>query len=219
MTTINIDKLLLEQVQDLLYRVTRWKGESHEVLTDLHDIKEAVKAVLAAPASAPEPVAWMSPKRFYRTRAMALINGEQLIEPLYLYPPATAPEPSTEVAVGKLCKSLREDLDYAWAWHCNIAMAAFDAGCPHDVANEGAARFMQLLAGVDTREHPAFQGTQDHPMRNDKTAPAQPAPERKPMTEELIEVLYGDSNFDVVAPSVIAFARAVEAFHGIKEQP
>ena len=94
MTTINIDKLLLEQVQDLLYRVTRWKGESHEVLTDLHDIKEAVKAVLAAPASAPEPVAWMSPKRFYRTRAMALINGEQLIEPLYLYPPATAPEPS-----------------------------------------------------------------------------------------------------------------------------
>ena len=39
------------------------------------------------------------------------------------------------------------------------------------------------------------------------------------MTEELIEVLYGDSNFDVVAPSVIAFARAVEAFHGIKEQP
>ena len=54
MTTININKLLLEQVQDLLYRVTRWKGESHEVLTDLHDIKEAVKAVLAAPATAPD---------------------------------------------------------------------------------------------------------------------------------------------------------------------
>lgn len=53
MTTININKLLLEQVQDLLYRVTRWKGENHEVLTDLHDIKEAVKAVLAAPATAP----------------------------------------------------------------------------------------------------------------------------------------------------------------------
>ena len=53
MTTININKLLLEQVQDLLYRVTRWKGENHEVLTDLHDIKEAVKAALAAPATAP----------------------------------------------------------------------------------------------------------------------------------------------------------------------
>lgn len=53
MTTINTNKLLLEQVQDLLYRVTRWNGENHEVLTDLHDIKEAVKAVLAAPATAP----------------------------------------------------------------------------------------------------------------------------------------------------------------------
>ena len=165
MTTITIDKELLEQVVNKL--LTCWP-KSDPLVNEL-------RAALAAPASAPEPVAWMSPKRFYRTRAMALINGEQLIEPLYLYPPATAPEPSTEVAVGKLCKSLREDLDYAWTWHCNIAMAAFDAGCPHDVANEGAARFMQLLAGVDTREHPAFQGTQDHPMRNDKTAPAQPS--------------------------------------------
>jgi hypothetical protein len=106
--------------------------------------------------------------------------------------PATAPEPSTEVAVGKLCKSLREDLDYAWTWHCNIAMAAFDAGCPHDVANEGAARFMQLLAGVDTREHPAFQGTQDHPMRNDKTAPAQPAWHDAPTVPGLWMCNYGD---------------------------
>ena len=135
MTTITIDKELLEQVLAAL-----------ETMTDEYDDSavgleiEAIHALRAA-----------------------------------LSAPATAPEPSTEVAVGKLCKSLREDLDYAWTWHCNIAMAAFDAGCPHDVANEGAARFMQLLAGVDTREHPAFQGTQDHPMRNDKTAPAQPA--------------------------------------------
>ena len=108
--------------------------------------------------------------------------------------PATAPEPSTEVAVGKLCKSLHEDLDYAWTWHCNIAMAAFDAGCPHDVANEGAARFMQLLAGVDTREHPAFQGTQDHPMRNDKTAPAQPAWHDAPTCSGLWFCDEGDEN-------------------------
>ena len=135
MTTITIDKELLEQVLAAL-----------ETMTDEYDDSavgleiEAIHALRAA-----------------------------------LSAPATAPEPSTEVAVGKLCKSLHEDLDDAWTWHCNIAMAAFDAGCPHDVANEGAARFMQLLAGVDTREHPAFQGTQDHPMRNDKTAPAQPA--------------------------------------------
>lgn len=84
------------------------------------------------------------------------------------------PEVTTDAAVKKLCGSLREDLDYAWTWHCNIAMMAFDAGCPHDAANEGAARFMQLLAGVDTRKHPGFAGTQTQPMQND--AAQQPAP-------------------------------------------
>jgi hypothetical protein len=107
MTTINIERRLLErlylywledadprELDEFTAQVRAALSATAPVLTDLHDIKEAVKAVLAAPASAPEPVAWMSPKRFYRTRAMALINGEQLIEPLYLYPPATAPEPS-----------------------------------------------------------------------------------------------------------------------------
>lgn len=64
-------------------------------------------------------------------------------------------------SVSTIRGAMAKDLDYAWAWHCNIAMAAFDAGCPHDVANEGAARFMQLLAGVDTRKHPGFAATQE----------------------------------------------------------
>jgi len=64
-------------------------------------------------------------------------------------------------SVSTIRGAMAKDLDYAWSWHCNIAMAAFDAGCPHDVANEGAARFMQLLAGVDTRKHPGFAATQE----------------------------------------------------------
>lgn len=73
-----------------------WPGSYINYETDLawKAWQAATDAALSAPATAPEPVAWMSPKRFYRTRAMALTNGEQLIEPLYLYPPATAPEPS-----------------------------------------------------------------------------------------------------------------------------
>lgn len=63
-------------------------------------------------------------------------------------------------SVSTIRGAMAKDTDYAWAWHCNIAMAAFDAGCPHDVANEGAARFMELLASVDTRKHPAFAQTQ-----------------------------------------------------------
>ena len=67
---------------------------------------------------------------------------------------------NTYTAVKRLRQALRDDLDYAWGWHCNVAMTAYDAGCPRDIANEGAARFMQLFAGVDTRQHFAFSGTQ-----------------------------------------------------------
>ena len=192
MTTITIDRALLKEVVDIFDNAisTRYP---HEILRD-------IRAALAAPATAPEQMplerdcichqdlhidgysGGAAPEGLYGALWVVVegvgkkyVLADQSSEPKDMLAPATAPEPSTEVAVGKLCKSLREDLDYAWTWHCNIAMAAFDAGCPHDVANEGAARFMQLLAGVDTREHPAFQGTQDHPMRNDKTAPAQPA--------------------------------------------
>ena len=90
MTTITIDKELLEQVVNKL--LTCWP-KSDPLVNEL-------RAALAAPATAPEPVAWMSPKRFYRTRAMALINGEQLIEPLY-----AAPQPErkhTEAEVQEL---------------------------------------------------------------------------------------------------------------------
>lgn len=44
-----------------------------------------------------------------------------------------------------------------------------------------------------------------------------PQPERKPMNEDEIKDCYADStNYDMVRPYVIAFVRAVEAFHGIK---
>lgn len=87
------------------------------------------------------------------------LHEEQLIDSLQKLPKPIETI-TTDMAVKRLCQALRDDLDYAWSWHCNVAMTAYDAGCPHDVANEGAARFMQLLAGVDTREHFAFSGTQ-----------------------------------------------------------
>lgn len=48
--------------------------------------------------------------------------------------------------------AIRADKEYAWAWHCNIAMAAYDEGVPHDDANKIANRFMQMAFGVDTKE-------------------------------------------------------------------
>lgn len=64
-------------------------------------------------------------------------------------------------AMTAVTAQMNEDFDYAWSWHCNIAMSAVDAGCDHMIANEGAARFLQMLAGVDTRQHAAFKAIQN----------------------------------------------------------
>lgn len=52
-------------------------------------------------------------------------------------------------------KAMREDYGYAWSWHCNVAMAAYDAGAPIDKANERAAQFMRNAFDIDTSSgHP-----------------------------------------------------------------
>ncbi len=40
--------------------------------------------------------------------------------------------------------------DYAWSWHCNIAMLLIDEGVGWLQANERAASFMQTAFDVDT---------------------------------------------------------------------
>ena len=51
----------------------------------------------------------------------------------------------------RLRDEVRADQDYAWSWHCNIAMAAQDEGVDHETANKAANRFMQICFGVDTK--------------------------------------------------------------------
>lgn len=59
-------------------------------------------------------------------------------------------------AMKVVTEALRSDPDYAWSWHCNVAMASVDEGMGHYEANKAAARFMRLLAGVDTTKHQGF---------------------------------------------------------------
>lgn len=59
-------------------------------------------------------------------------------------------------AVGIIVDALKADLDWAWSYHCNIAMAFQDEGGDYKTANRAAARFMQLWAGVDTTKHPGY---------------------------------------------------------------
>ncbi len=64
----------------------------------------------------------------------------------------------TTQAMQHLKTAMQGDLEYAWAWHCNIAMAAFDEGLDPTRANLAAARFMRLAFDVDTE--PLFREMQ-----------------------------------------------------------
>lgn len=56
-----------------------------------------------------------------------------------------------------LKRAIVSDHDYAWAWQCNLAMPMFDGGMSGEDANEGAARIMEHLFGVNVREFPEWQ--------------------------------------------------------------
>jgi len=51
-------------------------------------------------------------------------------------------------AVQTVIQAMQYDPEYAWGWHCNIAMAFVDAGGDHYTANQGAARFLEMFAKV-----------------------------------------------------------------------
>lgn len=51
-------------------------------------------------------------------------------------------------AVQTVIQAIQNDPEYAWGWHCNIAMAFVDAGGDCYTANQGAARFIEMFAKV-----------------------------------------------------------------------
>ena len=63
-----------------------------------------------------------------------------------------------EAALNILRKAMKEDYDYAWSWHCNVAVMMQDAEASHRISNDGAARFMKLAFGVDTSNWEARTG-------------------------------------------------------------
>ena len=58
----------------------------------------------------------------------------------------------TSEAMAHLREAIQEDEDYAWTWHCNVAMAVFDQDVDLETSNKAAARFMQLAFDVDVTE-------------------------------------------------------------------
>ena len=58
---------------------------------------------------------------------------------------------TTKQAMDHLKQVIQTDEDYAWGWHCNLAMAMCDNGVPRTKANDTAANVMQQFFGTDTR--------------------------------------------------------------------
>ena len=58
-----------------------------------------------------------------------------------------------------LKKAFKNDPEYAWSWHCNITMAAFDEGLSISKANRVSARFMRNAFDIDMTKHDNFKAT------------------------------------------------------------
>ena len=96
-------------------------------------------------------------------------------------PPADAAEAAEEAAVSqqiddsvgitlpqameRLATALLSDPSYAWSWHCNLAVSAFDEGVDRSRANRIAARFLSTLTKgeLDITQHPHYAETQPAP--------------------------------------------------------
>lgn len=56
-----------------------------------------------------------------------------------------------------LKRAAKEDPDWAYAVHCNLAMPCVDEGASHEVGNKAAARIMSVLFDHDITTHPHYQ--------------------------------------------------------------
>lgn len=64
-----------------------------------------------------------------------------------------------------LAQALRDDPEYAWAMHCNVAVPIRDelggGLASQAIANRAAARVISHLFGVDMTQHEYFPSTQE----------------------------------------------------------
>ena len=60
-------------------------------------------------------------------------------------------------AVDTLKKAFKEDSNFAYAWHCNLAMCFYDSmdegkrEDKHKISNNAASNFMKLCFDVETK--------------------------------------------------------------------
>jgi hypothetical protein len=65
---------------------------------------------------------------------------------------------SIKKELGVIKKAMEEDSDFAWSWHCNLAMPIKDlTNLPHRKCNQIAAFLMKHLFEIDTSENPNYE--------------------------------------------------------------
>ena len=65
---------------------------------------------------------------------------------------------SVAKAIDSLKTAMRDDPEYAWAWHCNLAMPIKDAiGVTHKDGNIAGAHLMSFLFDYDITTHPQYE--------------------------------------------------------------
>ena len=104
---------------------------------------------------------WQHALDMYRPTVVIHESDAQGLVPAALQSQPAAP--GVTGAVQTLIETLKADPEYAWAWHCNVAMAAVDEGLSHYAANKAAARFLSWLAKIDTTKHPGFPKAPEQP--------------------------------------------------------
>lgn len=73
-------------------------------------------------------------------------------QPTQLWTKAGPVDVYTGSPIERLSQQINDDPEYAWSWHCNIAVRALDEGVDHATANKIAARVMTEIFGAQTCE-------------------------------------------------------------------
>lgn len=58
-----------------------------------------------------------------------------------------------------LKEQIHADPEYAWGWHCNLAMPIVDVGGQQTIADQASALMMRQLFDYDITTHPHWSGT------------------------------------------------------------
>ena len=66
--------------------------------------------------------------------------------------------------IQEIVEKMKEDENYAWAWHSMFAMCSYDKGLAYQLANQAAAQMMLVCFNIDTTKFEMYKTTQgDYP--------------------------------------------------------